>query len=125
MPYRYEISENEQIVFIHGTDYISLDDSLALINEIALTQNFKPEYKLLVDVRNMENVPSSTEVKSFVLALGKLRERFQSSIAVVVSGELNFGMARMTSILADIEQIRMRIFYEYETAYRWLSETKD
>jgi hypothetical protein len=124
MPYSYEISESEQVVVIRGTNHISLDDSLTLINEIASSQNFKREYKMLVDVRNMKNVPSPSEVKAFASALGQLRDKFQSSIAVVVAGELNFGMARMTSIYAELEQIRMRVFYDYEDACKWLSQSQ-
>ncbi len=123
MPFSYTISKKHQLVTIMACEPIDLpvcELCRAIIAEVKADPKFYPDYRLLADFRRMDFEPSSGEARSLAFLLAQNRGVFKNKVAVVVSGTLAYGLARMTSIYAELEGFGMMVFYDLEEATGWI-----
>lgn len=125
MPIGYSISAGERLAVVTALDAIDLDIALAAGDELAADPAFQPGYRVLVDVRKADFAPTSAEIESFSRTLPRFAEIFCDRIALVASGDLQFGITRMICLLADLNGFPMRPFTDIEEARAWLLEETD
>jgi len=76
----------------------------------------------LWDVRNVRETPETTdELREAAALVTRLRDLFQGGrVAIVVSTDLYFGLARMFQVFAENSGIDYQIFREIDEARDWL-----
>ncbi len=123
MSFSYTISEKRHLVtaMVYEPTGLSVSELCrAIIAEVTADPKFYPDYRLLADFRRMDFQPSSDEVKDIAFLLGQNKEFFKDKVAVVVSGTLAYGLARMTSIYAELEGFSIMVFDDFEEATGWM-----
>jgi hypothetical protein len=84
----------------------------------------EPWRAFLVDRRDAA-APTTDFVRRMADAFGRHAQKIGSArVAIVVSNDVNFGMARMTQMLAEAQTpfITIRAFRKFEEAERWLGQ---
>jgi hypothetical protein len=122
MAITYEIDEDAGIATVTASGSIGQAEDLECFRALLADRAYRPGMGLLLDYRERESVATTEQVKQFVAAGEKLREAFgDPRIAVVVSGDVAFGMARMYSALAEESSVPTSVFRDLEEAMRWLA----
>ncbi len=123
MPFSYTISKKRHLVTAMAYEPIDLsvcELCRTIIAEVIADPKFHPDYRLLADFRRMDFQPSSGEARDIAFLLGQNREFFEDRVAMVVSGTLAYGLARMTSIYAELEGFSIMAFDDFEEATGWI-----
>ncbi len=103
----------------------AIDLSTAIPTGLALAKEpaFQPNFKILVDLREM-NVnnpgPTTRELRTLAQEFKQLSALYQNKVAVVVSGTFAFGLARMTSTLAEFAGFHFSAFNNMAYAIDWI-----
>lgn len=103
MPVRKQLEKNGDLTFLVVTGRITAEELIEAIGEF-----YRQEYtaKLIWDIREADLTALSTEqlrkVLSFAQSLGHLRKNGKT--AIVVAGNLAFGLGRMYEILCEIDR---------------------
>lgn len=124
MPYRYEINSAARRVTVIGEGDSDFAGSVAFIRALTADAEYRPEYDLLVDLRGLEYTASNTEVLGFRQTINELRALFRGRIALVVSGLVRYGTARMLSQIVEPIGVRMEAFRDIDAARAWLDEVR-
>jgi hypothetical protein len=122
MPYRYEIDPAARRVIVVGEGDGDFASSVAFMRTLTADAAYRPEFDLLADLRGLEYTASSTEVQGFRRTFDELRTLFRGRIAVVVSGLVRYGIARMLSQTVESSGVRMEAFRDVDAARAWLDE---
>lgn len=123
MPFRWEIDQQAGIVSVVAHGRITPEEALATFDAIVGDPEFRPGIDVLSDHRRLETVLDADFVRAFMFRVQQASPLLQGSrIAFVESGEARYGMARMTSILAESSPIELRAFQDMDEAKRWLTK---
>lgn len=79
-----------------------------------------PSFDLLIDARDSNRVPTLAELETRVATLVALRDRFAGRVAMVVSDDLRFGLARLLEAHLEPFGIEAHAFRAVEPARVWL-----
>jgi hypothetical protein len=122
MPFVHEISEDDATAFVTARNPLDIDSFRRSITDLAGEPGFQPHFKILVDLRNMDFTPSNEEVRIIADVIGRMKEAYRSKVAVVVSGDLHFGLFRVASTYAEIKGFSMTVFRDLDEARAWLAD---
>ena len=125
MGFAFSISSEKRLVRMTGTGAIDFDESLGAGRALVDHASFESDYAVLVDLCDIDFLPSPAEIEEFGRSLAQFKSRFSGRIAVLVRGSLMFGLARMTCLVARAHGFPMRPFAEPEAADAWLAEAPD
>ncbi len=120
MPWSYIIDQQQRTVFTRFTGMITPSDVRDEINAVTSDPKFDPSFDQMVDAS--QGAPVSD------FPTDKVREFAASSIysktsrrAIVMSGDLGFGLARMFATYREIRgELNLQIFRERNAALQWL-----
>jgi len=76
----------------------------------------------LSDVREMDYVPSITELRTIAFEFIRLRAAYRCGVAFVVSNDTHYGLGRLLSALVDRAGLRIGVFRDVPEAEEWLKE---
>lgn len=79
-----------------------------------------PRWHAPFDVRESTESRSSDELRGIASAIAQQRDILSGRCAVLVRGDLYYGLARMVSAWLDLDDVDMRVFREPEEAVTWL-----
>ena len=121
MPFKFDISTEEQIIYVTGFgDRGDEDKALeALINH----PDFNPHFDCLADFTNLGKTPPPPDMRKIASIYWKYRTSLKGSIAIVV----NSSEVRKASILANLLRplgIRMEVYGDMESAREFLQTGK-
>jgi hypothetical protein len=119
MPFSWEIDQEAGIVsvFVHGR--ITPEEALEAFDAIVGDPEFRPGIDVLSDHRGLETVLGADFVRAFMFRVQQAGPLLQGShVAFVESGEARYGMARMTSILAESSPVELCAFQDIDEARR-------
>jgi len=121
MAVTWEIRGVVLIVTLTG-DY-GFEEPVRAVAEALANPQFKVGTSLLVDARLSHARRSSEEFRTRAKWLASLKSRGLSSrCAMVIANEPHqYGMARMAATHNEIQGLEMRIFTDFDEAFRWLS----
>jgi hypothetical protein len=87
---------------------------------------FKPSTSLLLDLRFCTDVPSADEFRGQAKFLAAhTRKGLSHQCAIVVRAKpVDYGLARMASLYAELEGIGMEVFTNMEQGLRWLNKQR-
>jgi len=108
-----ELDRSAGIWVVTVGERLTLED----VSEIAATTDWEGVNRRLWDVRNVRETPETTdELREAAALVTRLRGR----VAIVVSTDLYFGLARMFQVFAENSGIDYQIFREIDEARDWL-----
>jgi hypothetical protein len=123
VPFTYEIDEDRDYIVVSASGKITSREALATYDAIVADPRFHSGMKILSDHRELETVLPIAFVRAWVGRMEEAGEQFRGTRAALVeSGTVRYGMARMASILAEPTQIVLRVFRDIDEARRWLEE---
>jgi hypothetical protein len=123
VPFTYEIDEDRDFLSIVASGRITTEEALATYDAIVAEPSFNPGMKILSDHRELETVLPIAFVRAWISRIEEAGKLFRGTRAALVeSGTVRYGMARMASILTEPTSIEMRVFRDIDEARRWLDE---
>lgn len=121
MQVEQEVDGAARVVILRVSGDLGDQDLLLLADRLETAADLEADFSLLVDLRQADG-RTVTSVGVYALADRQLVFRSEARRAVVVPTDLGFGMARMYQMLRDARGTSMRVFRDYDTAVRWVSE---
>jgi len=121
MPFMYTISQEEEIAYVTAHGLINMENIKQAISDVAADPLFQPKYKVIVDLRKMEYSPSVSDIQSIASLIGEMKNSYQNKVAIVVSGTLHYGLARMAATYTELSGVPMiDAFTDFEEARQWV-----
>jgi hypothetical protein len=102
------------------------DLTLEEIAELIEANDWGARPLLLWDLRNLKEAPArSQDLRSAAAMLGQARQLFEGGrAAIVVTRDLDFGMARMFQVFAEGTGVEYQVFRELDPAIAWLGSVR-
>lgn len=121
----HSVEEREGYLYVHYTGEISVDDLV----EITDTNHANPRFKEMNDLWDLREAYSYDldygRIRNFVEYIQKRGSRLHKRSAIVVEGELHFGLSRIYQSLAEEvgeENFAVKVWGDLESAKTWLNE---
>lgn len=86
------------------------------------TETASQQCGALSDVREMDYVPSITELRSIAFEFVRLRAAYRCGVAFVVSNDRHYGLGRLLSALVEKAGLRISVFRDVAEAEQWLKD---
>lgn len=99
-----------------GTE-IELADAMARATS---TPAFVPGAVVLIDVRRIDETPTSSMLSETGRFFGREGAKHFSRVALVASGPMQFGLSRMFGAFTEHGGLEVRVFDDEEKALLWL-----
>jgi hypothetical protein len=122
MPISCNFDEQSQVWFIKPGESFLLSDVLDMID----ATDWKGSKSFLWDFCNVQKGPdSSPEIRDAADQVAKVQDLWSGSrVAIFVTRDLDFGIARMFSAFVEGLDIDYQVFREESAALEWLSSSK-
>ena len=121
MPYEISTDESNGIVRVTLRGEISLEDMMAILEQIAPEGHYTSN-KRLWDVRSTTSTITGDHLQRFADA-GRSRDTDEPArVAVVASEDFQFGMSRLHEVYRTSETLTQRAFRSPDEAVAWLEE---
>jgi hypothetical protein len=119
MPITYVIDRLQQRMLTHASGLITVRDVHCHLDQEERERGLDlPE---LVDARGAKTDLTSEQVRGLVQRIVRLMRTIPvGPTAIVANDDTLFGMARMASILAELEGIPVDVFRDIDSATNWL-----
>lgn len=125
MPITHHVDRELNILFVTRSGSISSQDEQRALRERQADPRVVPGIPVLVDCRYVEPADDSDTVRYLADKVTQLASRLRCGpVAIVVSNNAQFGMARMYQILTESDHQETEIFRDYDEALRWLEDRK-
>jgi len=120
------IDINEDYVKITYTGKISIENIKKAIEELHENPKRRSKMNSLWDLRNTDlKDVKSRDLKELAYFISNKKEKISSKIAIVVGKDVDFGVARMWEVYAEIVPRERKVFRNMDEAIIWLvNETK-
>ncbi len=119
MPFRWTFSEQEELVHVVGEGSVDLTTVVEAIFGVVGSAEFSPEWRVLVDLTEMEFEPEPREAAEIARVLTTVRSLLAGRVAIVAVGKA-LGLVRMASSMASESGLTIRPFCELGAARAWL-----
>lgn len=122
MPISYRIDVERGLVLTTASGTLTDDDILQLKDRLVRDPDFTPGMKELSDIRNIDALDvTPAGIRAMVQQDGKDSERITfQRLALVLSDDVAFGMARMYQTLTGSRMANVGVFRDIEQAKAWL-----
>ena len=121
MPVRYKILPENNLVVVHYTGVLTLEDISSVRKEGASDPDFSPDYHVIDDITGVTSTKINFDDLSHIS--GKSVASKGVKRALVAETELQFGMARMYQTLSESHGQKFQIFRGYDAAFEWITES--
>ncbi len=122
MPISYRIDEEKGLVLTTATGALTDSDILQLKASLLADPRWKPGMRELSDVRAIDRLEVTTDgvTQMMLQDTGAAAALASYRLAIVVSHQVVYGMARMYQMLTEHNVPNVRVFRDIEEAKRWL-----
>ena len=126
MPLRYKIIANKRLVYVVGTEIVTIDDLVENIKELSEDPLYTAPMRKLVDYRRLEKIELSMKESEIFAQEKERRKRVfdHEQCAIVAPKDVNFGIARMHTSLMNQSTMTAKVFRDLEDARAWLGIEK-
>lgn len=121
MSFQYRAIEDGRVLLVRATGEADPADWLNLPEEAAVIIDQDRCCGILIDLRRQTTLPSSTTARAIGRELGPLAGRF-GGVALVAKPGAQFGLARMTELIATLHDVPVVTFGCPRQALRWVVE---
>jgi hypothetical protein len=124
MPISYRIDEARGLVLTTASGTLTDSDILQLKARLAADPRWKPGLRELSDIRSIDRLDVTTKgVQQMAMRdEGDAAALASYRLAIVVSHQFVYGMARMYQMLTERTAPNVGVFQDMEEAKRWLAE---
>lgn len=121
--YTYEIRPADRLVILNFSDPASASACRDMMRRLWHDPQFSPLYNLLGDERTLETPFTAEDTHALTSFSIDNPERFHfRKMAICVSTETDFGMARMFGLLTDSHvAFETRVFRDWQEALDWVT----
>lgn len=120
MPFTYHIETEGSLVRVMGTGQGNYDSAHNTFSDLLADPNLHRPFGLLVDVRLIHNLPSREEVNRIAMFAHIGHGKLDHVAALVVNRGVQFGVARMIQVLAELQGVQIKVFTDDLLAQLWL-----
>ena len=120
MPYSYTIHPSESHALLIAEGECDLDQTIVAMTALAGDPAFQPEFGVLADVRGIDYAPGAEETRRLATVAAQRDLLLNHPIAIVASGDLNYGIGRMFSALVALQGGTAEVFRDMDGARAWL-----
>ncbi len=124
MPIKYHIDPDANLITFRLIGDYRLDEARLVWREVFDSKLYRKGMNSLWDMRHGTlrrlTKQGALAVRDATMKADKLRGHYKLAIAVVT--EVDYGMARMLTILCDEAEFESQVFRGYDEAVQWLSE---
>jgi len=126
MPVTFRIDTEAGIVFTVIEGPLDTDELLRELAAMIQHPDFKPGMSGITDLRNSEMDTFTDDVQRVAEFFISHKEQVGvSRSAIVLSGFVTYGMARMFQAFADESSLDTRIFQDMDEALEWIKSGED
>jgi len=123
MPVRYRIDPERKRILTRCEGNATLAEVLAHFDELEVDANCPPGADVLLDLRPMTNLPNVGQIRTAADRAGDAAKRVRfGAVAIIVSSEALFGMARVFETFTERHFARTGVFRSREAAEEWLNK---
>jgi hypothetical protein len=116
----YSIDARAQLVLVEYRANAGFEDWASTMEAILADPAYRPGFSFLVD-RCHASAPTTADLHRMINFIGDRAGRFADSRwAIVTYSPADFGMARMTEVLAKDHPTTIRVFSDRDHGLRWL-----
>ena len=119
--YSYRIDKERGVIVVKADGCIDFSQTIKIMDQIPFDPDFQKDYKVIVDLSEMEFHPSFNEFTDIKDNLVRLKEIYQNKIALVVVGLIKT-LGDLIAELVNREGMKIKSFYTREKAEEWLFE---
>jgi hypothetical protein len=121
MPLTWAIDREAGIVRVTAQGQVSLEHERDSLLRILAHPDHTPGLGILLDNRERRPAATPDHVRAMAGVVSEVPDRLgRMKLAIVVSRDVSFGMARMFAILSEASTMRTSIFRDVDEAEAWL-----
>lgn len=121
--FRFEFSNKDLLCKVTGSGSLNFEKTTRAIKYVANHSEFNSNFRLIVDLREMNYHPSYKEFLGIVDTLKLLHTKFKNKIALVTAADMHI-LAKLAGIYCNSVGIKMQSFTNPRDAGLWIFETK-
>jgi|WetSurMetagenome_2_1015567.scaffolds.fasta_scaffold531947_1 hypothetical protein len=106
MPFQYKIFQQQKTVIVQAKGVIDLHSCIQAMKDVAGDKDFDPQYKVIVDLREMKYNPSTSDLFAIRDSLVSLIHNFKNDITIVTTKEALY-LANLVCTLAKVHHVKM------------------
>jgi len=120
MPFDYTISPEKGVAMVRATGPVDVRSSVEAMGKLASDPSFSREYRVVVDLREMEYRPSLGELRLIAWAMGHEKKSYPNKVAVVLSETQRLERAKRFARFSKLAGFGLELFADMNEAMRWL-----
>ena len=124
MPISLEIDRDTRMAFGRCWGEVPVEEAIEASLEMIMDERFEPGFGVVVDLREMLNMPVADNVMDMSEHLVRLRKYLRHRVAVVAHGDMATALELASAIVSE-NGPTMQVFAEIEAAQAWASERSE
>ena len=125
MPITYDLDSDACSIWTRCAGTITYDEVVGHFRELVAVPGLPAKLDVLLDLREMESLPESGQMRGVATEIEQLRARVElDAFAIVTDRDALYGMVRMFQVFAEGFVSELKVFRDYEAASRWLAEIR-
>ena len=121
MPVSYQIFTQKKLTIVSYTGELTLEEIIMARKQGAADPDFDPSFNVIDDIRGVTSSAISFDDIAKISSKSVLNTGVKR--ALVVSTDLQKGMAHMYKVLSEASGHIFEIFEDYELAYDWVMQS--
>ncbi len=123
MPITYQIDPERRWLEVKASGAITMEESADHMRRMFSDPAYSDDLSGIIDCRAMTNVLNVTELRGLAdIQLARPGPSWRSRRAVIVASPEQYGTARVFMVFAEAGPVEYSVFYNMETALRWVKE---
>ncbi len=119
--FTFEINKAEKVCLVVGKGCISFDSSVKAMHTLADDPGFRPDYNIIVDLRDISYHPTYKEVLDIKNNLVFMKTSFTKKVAIVTTG-FRMVLAELVSRFSQLKGMTVSAFSDMGAALEWVKE---
>lgn len=124
MPYSLEIDRDARMAFGRCWGEVLVEEAIEASLEMIMDERFEPGFGVVVDLREMLNLPVADNVMDMSEHLVRLRKYLCHRLAVVAQGDMATALELASAIVSQ-NGPAMQVFAEIDAAKAWASDRSE
>ncbi len=124
MPYSLEIDRDARMAFGRCWGEVAVEEAIEASLEMIMDERFEPGFGVVVDLREMLNLPVADHVMDMSEHLVRLRKYLSHRVGMVARGDMVTALELASAIVSE-NGPTMQVFTEIEAARAWASDRSE
>lgn len=120
MSIEFTISPAQRLVVVTALEPAKLPETLVRCSALAMQSEFVPGFSLLIDARGLRRFAGPNQRKLIAAAVRALHNAAMPRVAIVVSRDRTFGIAKSAADMAHDAALELGVFRSMLAALYWI-----